>query len=311
MKPNNTTTPRIVVTSLAVAVTGALLLSMGSATPAVAIPQLSLVGGTGVPGGTVAVTLALADDTDNVAVSSDQRIGFPSDKLEFFQPVATNCTIAQRLADTHEVAGRLMSPGVLDLTVAVKGTPPPPLPTLGDGDLASCDFHILAGAPTGTAAVMIQDPCLGDTNGTCLPATTVDGSVLITNVTPIFTPTNTPTTVIVPSTPTGTPTGTASATITHTVAATPTQTPTNTSPTGGTATATVTNTKGASATPTATPTTGTPPATSTPTTTATKRPTPADSDDCSIVPVEQSSSRRSLVLLLVPALLVWARRRRF
>jgi hypothetical protein len=301
MKPNRHTTQRTAVTSLAGAVIAAMLLWLGSATPARAIPQLSLVGGTGAPGGTVAVTVALADDTGNVGVSSDQRIAFPTDKLEFFQPVATNCTIAQRLADTHEVAGRIMSAGLLDLTVAVKGTPPPPLPPLGDGDLATCNFHILAGAPTGTAALMLEDPCLGDTNGQCVPVNTVDGSVTITNVTPTFTPTSTPT--IGMHTPTGTPTGTTAVTFTPTA----TQTATNTSGTPP-STHTPTNTVGGTNTPTATPTTGTPKATSTATTGA---PRPADSDDCSIVPVERSSSSRSLVLLLVPALLVWARRRRF
>ena len=311
MKPNNTKTPRAAVTSLAGAVISAMLLWLGSATPASAVPELSLIGGTGAPGGTVAVTLQLSGDTENVAVSADQDVGFPTDSLEFFPPVTMNCAIDPRLADTHSVSGRLSSAGVLALTVALQGTPPPPLPTLGDGPLASCDFHILAGVPTGTVAVTISDPCLGNADGTCVEVETANGSVLVSNATPTSTPTLTP--IPPTATVTGVVTGTATATVTVTQQGTPTNTPATTgvstptnTPTGGGGTATATKTPG-------TPGTSTPTATATgPTPTRTGAPaTPADNSDCRIVPVEQSSPGGTLVLLLGPALLVWARRRRF
>lgn len=258
--------------------------------------ELSVNGGTGAPGGTVAVTVALANNPDNTATSADVDFTFPTDQVEFFPPVSENCSIAERLAETHEVGGTLAGAGLLRLSVFVKGTPVE-FPPLGDGDLASCNFHILPGIPAGTAALEI-DTALLFAGLDSLPVTPVNGAIVITNQTPTFTPTNTPIPPTATLTPTGVPTGSASATVTSTATATPT--------TPGTQMATATptpTTPGATATPTRT--SGTPTATGTPI------PAPADSDDCHIGPIDRSYSGGSMVLLLVPALLVWARRRRF
>jgi hypothetical protein len=329
MKPISATTPRAAFTSL-LAGGAAMLLLLGSSAPVSAGvgvgPQLSLVGGTGVPGGTVGVTLVLANDVNNVAVTAEVRIGFPTDSLEFFPPVATNCPIAQRLASTHAVGGTATA-GQVHPNVflsPIPPPPPPPYPRLGDGDIFTCNFHIPTGVPTGTVAVTIMNPCLGDTNGTCVPVTTVNGAVVVSNATPTFTPTSTPihTPTATPTTPIGGGTPTATPTNTSGTPGTPTGTPTNTSGTPGTPTAThtsgtpgtptATHTSGTPGTPTATHTSGTP---GTPTATHTPIVIPTrhfkDSDSCSIVPIEASNSQGTLALLLAPALLLWARRKRF
>jgi hypothetical protein len=332
MKPINATTPRSVLTSLAGAIIATGLLWLGSATPASAVPQLSLVGGTGVPGGTVGVTLVLADDTGNVAVTSEVKITFPTDALEFFSPVGTNCVIDPRLAATHGVGG-VTSAGLVHPNVflsPIPPPPPPPYPRLGDGNVFTCDFRVLAGVPAGTVAVTLQNVCLGDTNGTCVETTTnPNGSVMIAaaTFTPTVTPTLHPTSTNTPvgpthtATPMATPINTKTATptttpptgaATHTPTTTPTGSPINT---GG-----MTPTNTAAATATATSTGGTPTvtpsakATSTNTVAATRTTGnlhPKDSDSCSIVAPEQSSFTGTLALLLAPAVLVWARRRRF
>jgi hypothetical protein len=332
MKPKTTTAPRTTVTSLTGSVIGAMLLCLGSTMPASAgtsilpkvivegtseIPQLSLVGGTGIAGGTVGVTLALANDVNNDAVSSDVNIAFPLDSLEFFLPVSQNCTIASRLASTHSVAGRLRSPGVLSLTVLVSDTPTE-IPPLGDGDLATCNFHILPGVPTGTIAVHLENRCLGNTNGQCIDAITIPDAtppVMVAEATPTFTVTATPT--IPPTemdTATATPTTpppvsvTATETATSTVSATSTETPTGATSTR-TATATPTTPGTEVSTPTATPTTPSGTATAT-RTGGTPVPAKAEDDGCNIGPLQHSSAG-AMALLLAPALLIWARRRRF
>jgi MYXO-CTERM domain-containing protein len=282
-------------------------------------PKLSLVGGTGVPGSTVSVMVTLSDDPDNLATSADVDFTYPDNLVTFSPPVTTNCRVAERLADTHEVAGTLVEPGFLRLSILVSGTPVE-FPPLGDGELASCDFHIEASAPVGTAALEIDDALLFAGLDE-LDVEPVDGAITISGpVSP--TPTAT-----------GTPVGTATATVTATRVVT--GTPTNTPPTGATATRTATATGSVVSTATATVTTspseGTPTTTVTPvvsptrtntggiitpvgTSTATSAPTfapKAEDDGCNVTPNGQSSSAGTMALLLAPALLIWARRRRF
>lgn len=290
------------------AVAAALLLASAPAARAgIELPELSITGGTGVPGGTVSVTLALDRDADDEAVSAGIDLLFDDERLEFPVPVASNCAVAPRISGTHGIGGRILEPGVVNLELFVSGTPDP-LPPLGNGDLATCDFRIRPGVETGTVALIIDSPFLGDDQGMSIPVVTRDGAIVITDELPTPTPTVT-----------GTPESTATATPTGTAQATATATPTDTPGTPGTPTATGTPTDTPStpntptATATATPThTGTIAATSTATRTVTSTPTTGarshDDDSCNIV-APRTSASGSATLLLIPALLLWLRRR--
>jgi hypothetical protein len=287
-----------------------LTILMGAAPARAGIeePELAIDGGTGVPGGTVSVTLSLADDIADAGVSAGIDLVF-GDELEFFPPVADSCAVAERLEETHAVAGRLLQSGVLNLEVFVSGTPNPP-PALGNGPLVTCDFRIKEGVPTGTVALELASPFLGDDQGQQIPVRVRDGSVQV--VADIATPT--PTSTATPQ-PTDTRTVTATPTNTTGVTVTPTATATNTGGTPvSTATATATNTRG---TPAATATsTNTPPTQATATATATRtgatptatRRKGGGDSGCTVAPgaAEQGSAT---ALLLLPALLLWVRRR--
>jgi len=285
-------------------------------------PELSVTGGTGVPGGTVSVTLALADDTANAGVSAGVDLRFSADTLEFFEPVADSCAVAERIAETHGVAGRLLDVDVLNLEVFVSGAPSP-LPPLGDGELVTCDFRIKDGVPAGTVALEIEAPFLGDENGQEIPVRVRNGSVVI--VEDLSTPTPTAT-----STPpvTNTPTRTMSGTVPVTATATATTSTTSGTPTATNtvsttpATATATHTRSttpttpvATATVTNTPTTP-PPTTATATATRTggtggtpTRTQAVGKGGCNVVPTDPTATPGAAALLLLPALLLWVRRR--
>jgi len=362
-----------------------LLAATSPAHAGIIIPKLSVVGGSGVPGSTVAATIALADDLGDVAASADVDVTFPPNLVTFMGPVSENCTIDPRIASTHEVGGHL-SGNSLILSIFVSDTPVE-IPHLGNGPLASCDFRINPGVPAGTAALTLENPGLFDENGNPLNVQTVDGAIIIVTPGPptatatpsrAATPTRTPTGVItatatrtgsaiVTATATRTGSGIATPTITGTRGASASATPTITggsrtatataTVTGGmgmtstaTATATATTSTTGGATPTTTVTggatstvpggatataTGSAPATATrtggsvtasPTNTGgtptvtrtggTPTRTPrgfgrGDSDSCNIVPAERSHFGGTLALLITPALLIWARRRRF
>lgn len=297
----------------AIAITALTVAAGSRAYAGIEDPELSLTGGTGVPGGTVSVTLALDRDTADDAVSAGIDLVFPDDTLEFFEPVANSCAVASRLEDTHAIGGRLLEPGVLNLEVFVAGTPNP-LPPLGDGDIATCDFRIKEGVPTGTVAVEIDSPFLGDKDGMEIPVVTRGGSIVIVEQLPTMTPTVTSTPQ---STATATVTGTATntpptqATSTTTVTATPTATSTGSVPPSATATATNTGSVPPTATATPTSTGSVPPTgTSTATRTHTIGPrTPTDNDDgCNVVSPREANGSAA-ALLLLPALLLWMRRR--
>ncbi len=289
----------------------ALMVIGGSPARAGILPELSVTGGTGVPGGTVSVTLALADDVAEEGVSAGVDLRFGSEALEFFEPVADSCAVAERLTDTHGVAGRLLDVDLLNLEIFVSGAPNPP-PPLGDGELVTCDFRIKEGVPAGTVALEIEAPFLGDADGAQIQVRVRNGSVRIIESLPTATPTAT-------STPPVTNTPTRSATATNTVPVTATATVTNTSSTPGTPTATATKTSStpvATSTQTNTPSTP-PPATFTATATATRTgPTPtvthkksSGGGGCNVVPTDPSASPGAAALLLLPALLLWVRRR--
>ncbi|MGE3499905.1 MAG: hypothetical protein AB7N53_18730, partial [Candidatus Binatia bacterium] len=127
--------------------------------PAPEPPVLSLTGGTGVPGGTVLVTLALQGDLGEEATSADADISFPADVLQIAMPVTTGCEIAGRTAQSHAVGGTVVSPGLLRLSIYVQDTPME-FPPLGNGDLVICRFGIAAGAPLGTAPLEFKEALL-------------------------------------------------------------------------------------------------------------------------------------------------------
>jgi MYXO-CTERM domain-containing protein len=279
--------------------------------------EAQLIVGTapGVPGGTASVAISLADDV-NDGVSADLDIAYPTDLVEFIPPVNQNCQVAERISSTHIIAGTIPQPGLLRFTVTnTQGLEP-----LGNGEIAVCDFHVLPGVAAGTAALNVDFAELTGAEG-MIPVIGVDGAIIISEATNTPTPTNTPSVI---DTPTSTPTGSVVATVTNTVAPTPTATgeisptatstsvtvsPTSTNTAGPSptstatgATATSTSTVGTPSTPTSTPTGGT--------RTPTARPSTED-DGCNVVPSGQSSSGGMLALLLAPALLVWARRKRF
>jgi len=128
--------------------------------------ELAVVGGTGALGASAVVTLRLSG-SDTQAVTAGVDIAFVSSSVS---AAFENCSIASRLQTTHLLAGRLLPSGALNLEIVLLGTPADP-PPLGDGDLASCTFQILPGAPAGPSALTIQGPLLGDKEGMELPVT--------------------------------------------------------------------------------------------------------------------------------------------
>jgi hypothetical protein len=203
---------RLAVIVLGVVVSGAAVASARAA-------ELAVVGGTGAPGASVAVTLRLTG-SDTRAVNAGADIAFVSSSVSV---AFENCSIASRLQTTHLLAGRLLPSGALNLEIVLLGTPVDP-PPLGDGDLASCTFQILPGAPAGPSALTIQGPLLGDKEGAELPVSVSNGSIQIGGgPTPTATETPKPPTGT-PGTPTRTPTRTTTRTVTETAAPTSTRT---------------------------------------------------------------------------------------
>lgn len=292
---------------------GSLMLLAPAASAQLANSELAIIGGTGVPGGTVAVMLALSgSNNEATAASADVDFGDNGLELNF-----AACAIDPRLSTTHLLAGRSISDSVLNLEVAVLGAPAV-RPPLGDGVLATCDIGIPLGTPTGTVAVTFDFAAVSDNAGAEVEVEGVPGEIIIVASLPA-TPTPTPTTgpsatTTRTATSTATPTNTsgATATPTSTTTATPTETgvqPTETEEVPPTATATPTNTVPVGPTETeVVPSTRT--RTAAPTATAGGGGAIGDDDSCSIVPVEQSNPMRSLILLIGPAALLWGRRRR-
>lgn len=174
--------------ALLVSTIGAPLLV--SAAPAQAQhAQLSVIGDSGLPGATVGVTIRLAHDSANAAATASLDIDFPTDRVEFIAPVSENCTIAARLAATHQIGGRLPQAGRLSFDIFARGLD---VQALGDGELATCAFHILSGAAFGPAPLTVALVQLAGFDGLLLPVDTVDGVIDVTDGTPTPTPTVVP-----------------------------------------------------------------------------------------------------------------------
>lgn len=169
---------------------GAMLLPAGSRA---ATPQLAVIGDMGLRGGTVAVVIRLAGD-DGAAVSASLDIDFPTDLVTLQPPVRTTCSLAPRLAATHALGGRLPREGTVTLEIYRRTGPSAP-PPLGNGDLATCDFQILADAMDSPAPLTIAFSLLGDATGHPLPVSLADGAIVITDAPNQPTPSPTPTAV--------------------------------------------------------------------------------------------------------------------
>lgn len=194
--------------SIAVLIGGIAL----AAVPAWATPVLRVDGGIGVPGGTVAAVVSLADDPSGEAVTATFAIDYPSPPLD---ADPTTCSLAARLAGTHRLTTAGPLPGMLGLTIA----PLAGAPSLGDGDLASCDFAIDLGTPAGTAALELANVAVTGAAGEPVAVDTANGEIVIDA------PPSTPT---ITDTPTITPTPTVTLTPSNTPIPIPTNTPTTT-----------------------------------------------------------------------------------
>ena len=165
-----------------------MLLALVTRSPAhagTAEAELTIVGGSGILGGTVGVVIQLSNEERHAAVSADLDIVFPTDVIEFFPPVGKNCKVAARLAGTHQVGGTMPQPGLLRFAIFdTTGLDP-----LGNGELATCDFHILPDATLATAELTTEFVDLTGADGS-LPVIGVGGSIVITSLTPG--PTQTP-----------------------------------------------------------------------------------------------------------------------
>jgi MYXO-CTERM domain-containing protein len=161
-----------------------------------AVPVVSIDGGSGLPGGTVAAVASLADDPERAAVTADLIVRFPDPPL-LVDPA--NCTLAARLGGTHELTAQVPSAGELHVTIAPSDGPT----ALDDGPLATCDIGIALGAPAGTAALDLS-VALRNAAGEAVPADAIDGAINIESAEPTSTathtgtPTNTPTVTLTP-----------------------------------------------------------------------------------------------------------------
>lgn len=193
----------------------ALFVLMGSS-GAHAVPVVSIAGSTGVQGGTTTALIALAGDDAGVVVSADLTVTF--DPVALFAGT-TSCEIADRLSSSHQLAADIPAPGALHVAITPTDGPDP----LENGALATCEFMIAVGAPTGTAALTLSGLVLRDADGDAVPAETVNGDIIIVSGVPTPTPTITSTPTV---TSTSTPTRTATLVPTPADTATPTPTPT-------------------------------------------------------------------------------------
>jgi Cohesin domain len=252
--------------------------------------QISVATGNGIgaPGDTASVTMTMTGSSGNVA-QLNFDIVFDVDVLSIN---TTDCTIAPRLAATHSLSPFIPQPGrlrlgVLDLTF--------PLDTFGDGDLATCTFHISGDAQLGTTTPLTMENLeVSDDSAppAVLPSTPVDGEIEIAIVTPTNTPTNTPVTPPT-NTPTATPTNTPVTPPTNTATATATRTPTTPVPPTNTATATATRTN--------TPIVPTPTSTGVPV-------VGGGGGGCSIAASDRTAASPLGWLIVPAALLFWRRR---
>jgi hypothetical protein len=296
----------------------------GAGTGSAAATVIGEMNALGVPGGTASVSFSFASEEGSAAsVATD--VVFDSTSVDLTDQ---DCDLSARLPNQ-----------ILSVTFPDRSQPDPPnrlvrlgvfppivsnIPSFTDGEVVVCNFHVAANAPLNTTVDLIVEPlqvtradrsvvCSTDACGA------ENGSIRI-GLMPSPTATRTPSTgPTATRTPTRTPTQTAvGATSTPTVSPTatggtegPTNTPTETATEGptqvvGSPTSTPTGTTVAT---TRSPTAVGATPTSAPVATATGGGQKRFNDSCAIVPAGQSNPYGSLVLLLGPALLLWARRR--
>jgi len=157
------------------------------------VPELAVVGGAGIPGATVEVVIQLSHDDQSSAVAGDLDFRFPDDVVEFQTPVSMHCSIADRLAATHQVGGQVREPGLLTLAIFARDLEILPL---GNGELTTCDFHIRPDAHAASAALTVEFADLVDARGNDIPVNATGGMIGIATGTPQPTATVPPTTCI-------------------------------------------------------------------------------------------------------------------
>lgn len=164
-------------------------------------PQLTVVGGSGTPGDSVAVSIELSGDAASTAASADLDLDFPADLVGVAEPITVSCQIAPRLEGTHQIGGRVPRPGLLRLAFFARGLEIRPL---GNGALATCDFHIAADADGAPAQLLPEYVALGDSMGELMPVDGIAGEIAISAVSVL--PTETPNQCLPGCAPAATPT---------------------------------------------------------------------------------------------------------
>lgn len=138
--------------------------------------EITVLGGTAMPGETVNVEVRLGGPDVDAAAAASLVLLFPADLVTPVLPVPEGCAIDERLAGSHQVTGDLAQPGTLVLQVsALAGTQAP----LGDGPLARCDFSVDPAAMVAVAALLLDAVGLADGQGGALPVAGVPGSITI------------------------------------------------------------------------------------------------------------------------------------
>ncbi len=163
---------------------------------------LSIVDTEGEAGSTVGVPLNLSGDDGGAAASAGIDIVYPDGDVTFTEPVADNCVLDDRISSTHQVSGRILSPGTVNVEISVLGAPDP-IPPLGNGDLVVCNFGISGDAMEGEMFTLeATNVLIGDQLGMEIDSIGDDGVISVGGGA-------TPTPTTVPPTEEPTPTATA------------------------------------------------------------------------------------------------------
>jgi hypothetical protein len=149
---------RILAVSLLLAVSAQAGGMLSGADPLPPPILLSVLDGVVSTGAEITVSTELSGDTANRSSSAGVDIQFDPSALAFDGTVVEGCEVAERLADTHSVGGRMLRPGVLNVELYVRGTPAT-IPPLGDGLLFHCRFRALG--KTGFTSVRATNVLVG------------------------------------------------------------------------------------------------------------------------------------------------------
>jgi len=166
MRPNVTASRLGSHTSLTRLAVGALFLLVGATAAHAGIqnpPTLSVIGGTGIPGGTVNVTFAVTNNSSSnpslVACAAGITMDFDHDLLTFTGLARPpRCTVDPRLGSSHVISGPGDPDGTGVFDTDVFANPVGENSTLGNGNIATCAFNIDIGAPVGTTALTLVVP---------------------------------------------------------------------------------------------------------------------------------------------------------